>query len=175
MNKISNFHVPTRVNLEECLGSIISPDLLSCFVWFLFGRTAHNGKSFFLYLISQLLSDNFISTLSPHDVAKSQFKISEMYGKKVNLVDEVGDRTIPDFDKIKLLITGGLATIEFKGKGGFTVKLEVPQVFDNSSPFRLVESVYHFFGQTLNPDLGTPVLIKAYFLIVAYKFFKFLC
>ncbi|ETI67264.1 DUF5906 domain-containing protein [Neobacillus vireti] len=129
LNKISNLDVPTRANLEECLGSIISPDLLSRFVWFLFGRTAHNGKSFFLYLISQLLSDNFISTLSPHDVAKSQFKISEMYGKKVNLVDEVGDRAIPDFDKIKLLITGGLATIEFKGKGGFTVKLEVPQVW----------------------------------------------
>ncbi|MDP4085105.1 MAG: DUF5906 domain-containing protein [Bacillota bacterium] len=129
LNKISNHHAPTRANLEECLGSVISPELLSRFVWFLFGRTAHNGKSFFLYLISQLLTQDFISTLSPHDVAKSQFKISEMYGKKVNLVDETGDKSIPDFDKIKILVTGGLATIEFKGKGGFTVKLEVPQVW----------------------------------------------
>jgi putative DNA primase/helicase len=129
LNKLSNHHVPTRRNLEECLGSIVSPELLTRFIWFLFGRTAHNGKSFFGYLIQQLVGQEYVSTLSPHDVARSQFKIAEMYGKKVNYVDETGEKSIPDFDKIKILATGGQTTVEFKGRNGFTVKLEVPQVW----------------------------------------------
>lgn len=129
LNKMSNFHEPTRANLEEALGSIVSPELLTRFVWFLFGRTAHNGKSFFIHFIKQLVDENILGTLTPHDVAKSQFKMAELYGKKVNVVDETGDTPIPAFDKIKILVTGGYVTIEFKGKNAFTVKLEVPQVW----------------------------------------------
>jgi phage/plasmid-associated DNA primase len=129
LDKMSNYHVPTRANLEEALGSIVSPELLTRFVWFLFGRTAHNGKSFFLTLIKQLIEEKSFATLSPHDVAKSQFKVAELYGKRVNMVDETGEVPIPAFDRIKILITGGFITIEFKGKNAFTVKLEVPQVW----------------------------------------------
>jgi P4 family phage/plasmid primase-like protien len=129
LNKFSNFHAPTRANLEECLGSIISPNLLSRYVWFLFGRTAHNGKSSFGNLIAQLVDKKFIGTLLPHDVGKSQFKLAELYGKRVNWVDETGEKPIPDFDKIKMLVTGGYVPIEKKGKDAFTVKLEVPQVW----------------------------------------------
>ncbi|MBM7565267.1 DUF5906 domain-containing protein [Paenibacillus sacheonensis] len=129
LNKISNFHAPTRTNLEEILGAAVSPELLARYAWFLFGRTAHNGKSFFLHLISQLINPRFIGGLSPHDVAKSQFKIAELYGKKVNLIDEIGTSPIPDFDKIKSLITGGFQPIEFKGKDTFTAKIEVVQVW----------------------------------------------
>jgi P4 family phage/plasmid primase-like protien len=129
LSKLSNYHAPTRKNLEECLGSIVSPELLTRYIWFLFGRTAHNGKSFFGFLIQLLIGQEYVSTLSPHDVARSQFKIAEMYGKKVNYVDETGEKAIPDFDKIKILATGGQTTVEFKGKNGFSVQLEVPQVW----------------------------------------------
>lgn len=49
-------------------------------------------------------------------LGKSQFKVAELYGKRVNWVDETGDKPIPDFDKIKMLVTGGYVTIEKKGK-----------------------------------------------------------
>ncbi|MEH7347545.1 phage/plasmid primase, P4 family [Gottfriedia acidiceleris] len=129
LDKITSHHLPSRLNLEECLGAIISPELLSPFVWFLYGRSAHNGKSFYQFLIQQLVGINNVSTVSPHDFNGNKFTTSQLYEKKVNLVDEVGENRIPQFNKIKELVTGGIMTIEFKGKGGFSAKVEVPQVW----------------------------------------------
>lgn len=162
LDKISNYHEPTRTNLEEILGSVVSPELLPRYAWFLFGRTAHNGKSFFLHMIMQLVSQKFIGGLSPHDVAKSQFKVAELYGKRVNLIDEIGTAAIPEFDKIKSLITGGVQSIEFKGKGAFTAKIECVQVWasnffpnireEGNQVNRRLEIIPFDFNFTLDPN-----------------------
>ncbi|KAA6454390.1 phage/plasmid primase, P4 family [Bacillus cereus] len=122
--KVSDGHVPTIKNIHEMFGAVLYPTLLVPKMFYLYGRSAHNGKSTVLYMIQKTFnSGDNISAISPQKLAENAFAGSSIYGKLANIVDDQPDEVIRDSGTLKTIITGGYVDIEYKGKGSQTVQM----------------------------------------------------
>lgn len=81
----------------------------------LYGPNGNNGKSTLLNLISQLVGAENASFLSLQDTAE-RFKLIGLYGKAVNIGDDISSNYIPDTERFKMLVTGGTVSAEHKGQ-----------------------------------------------------------
>ena len=81
----------------------------------LYGPNGNNGKSTLLNLISQLVGMENASFLSLQDTAE-RFKLIGLYGKAVNIGDDISSNYIPDTERFKMLVTGGTVSAEHKGQ-----------------------------------------------------------
>ncbi|PGZ56825.1 DNA primase [Bacillus cereus] len=122
--KVSDEHLPTVKNIHEMFGAVLYPNLLVPKMFYLYGRSAHNGKSTVLYMIQKTFnSGENISAISPQKLAENAFAGSSIYGKLANIVDDQPDEVIRDSGTLKTIITGGYVDIEYKGKGSQTVQM----------------------------------------------------
>ncbi|MFK4316007.1 MULTISPECIES: phage/plasmid primase, P4 family [unclassified Bacillus (in: firmicutes)] len=122
--KVSDGHLPTIKNIHEMFGAVLYPNLLVPKMFYLYGRSAHNGKSTVLYMIQKTFnSGENISAISPQKLAENAFAGSSIYGKLANIVDDQPDEVIRDSGTLKTIITGGYVDIEYKGKGSQTVQM----------------------------------------------------
>lgn len=124
LKKVSDGHLPTIKNIHEMFGAVLYPTLLVPKMFYLYGRSAHNGKSTVLYMIQKTFnSGTNISAVSPQKLATNTFAGSSIYGKLANIVDDQPDEIIQDSGTLKTIITGGYIDIEYKGKGSQTVQM----------------------------------------------------
>src|SRR5699024_5055053 len=127
LQKVSNGHKPTIKNIYEMFGAVLYPKLLVPKMFYLYGRSAHNGKSTLLFMIQKTFnSGNDISAVSPQKLATNTFAGSSIYGKKANIVDDLPGEVIEDSGLLKTIITGGYIEIEAKGKDSQTVQMNTP-------------------------------------------------
>lgn len=130
LNKVTKGHEPSRKNIEEMFACILYPKVLVPKMFYLYGRTAHNGKSSILYLIHKTfnLHGGNISAVPPQKLADNTFAGSSLYGKLANIVDDLPDVQINDAGLLKSIITGGYVDIEQKGKDSRTVEMSLTMI-----------------------------------------------
>src|SRR5699024_5760952 len=127
IKKVSSGHKPTIKNIYEMFGAVLSPKLLVPKMFYLYGRSAHNGKSTLLFMIQKTFNTgNDISAVSPQKLAANTFAGSSIYGKIANIVDDLPSDVIEDSGLLKTIITGGYIEIEAKGKDSHTVQMTTP-------------------------------------------------
>lgn len=125
LKKVTENHVPTFHNICEMFGAVLYPTLLVPKMFYLYGRSADNGKSTLLFMIQKTFNDgNNMSAVSPQKLAENTFAGSEIYGKMANIIDDLPDETIEDSGALKTIITGGYLNIEAKNKDGRTVLMD---------------------------------------------------
>lgn len=125
LNKVTKNHEPSLRNMEEMFACVMYPEILVPKMFYLYGRTAHNGKSSVLNMIHETFDSKGgnISAVSPQRLATNNFAGASMYGKLANIVDDQPDQLIQDSGLLKTIITGGRIEIERKGKDSETVKM----------------------------------------------------
>lgn len=130
LQKISCGHRPTIENIKEMFACVLYPKLLVPKMFYLYGRTAHNGKSSILNMIHETFDSEGgnISAISPQKLADNTFAGASIYGKLANIVDDLPDKPIEDSGLLKTIITGGRIEIERKGKDSETVKIETTMI-----------------------------------------------
>lgn len=109
----------------------------------LYGPSGSNGKSTLLNMLRQLVGDENASFLSLQDTAE-RFRLMEVYGKAVNIGDDISGAYLPDSSLFKKLVTGetvlgekkGQDPVSFRSYAKFFFALnELPPVSDKSSAF----------------------------------------
>lgn len=85
----------------------------------LYGANGSNGKSTLLNMLKQLLGTENASFLSLQDTAE-KFRLVEMYGKAVNIGDDIPETYLPDSSLFKRLVTGEAVMAEKKGQDPIT-------------------------------------------------------
>lgn len=125
LQKVTKGHLPSYQNICEMLACVMYPEILVPKMFYLYGRTAHNGKSSVLNMIFETFDKNGgqISSVSPQSLASNKFAGSSVYGKLANVVDDQPDALIEDSGMLKTIITGGRIEIERKGKDSESVKM----------------------------------------------------
>ncbi|GEC84545.1 DNA primase [Lysinibacillus sphaericus] len=125
LHKVANGHEASIQNIKEMFACVLYPDVLVPKMFYLYGRSAHNGKSSVLNMIHETFDKNGgnISAVSPQKLASNTFAGASMYGKIANVVDDQPDQFIEDSGMLKTIITGGRIEIERKGKDSETVKM----------------------------------------------------
>jgi putative DNA primase/helicase len=125
LNRVSDGYEPSRKNIEEMFGCVLYPMALVPRLFYLYGKSAHNGKSMLLFLIHKTFNYNGgnISAISPQKLATNTFAGSSIHGKLANIVDDQPDQIIEDSGVLKTIITGGYVDIERKGKDSEAVQM----------------------------------------------------
>ncbi|MDF2612796.1 MAG: phage primase, family [Clostridia bacterium] len=125
LDNISCSDKDLRALIEEMIGYILLPrnELGKCFI--LTGDGA-NGKSTLLKCLKRLIGRHNISSLGLGELGE-KFKTAELYGKLLNLGDDIGNGYIEDNSVFKKLVTGEALTVERKGADPFD--------FENYSKF----------------------------------------
>lgn len=109
----------------------------------LYGASGNNGKSTLLNMLRQLVGAENASFLSLQDTAE-KFRLVEVYGKAVNIGDDIPSTYIPDSSTFKKLVTGEAIMAEKKGQDPiafnsyaklFFAMNELPAVSDKSKAF----------------------------------------
>ncbi len=109
----------------------------------LYGPTGANGKSTLLNMLRQMIGAENASFLSLQDTAE-KFRLAEIYGKAVNIGDDIPSSYLPDSSTFKKLATGDPVMAEKKGQDPiaftnyakmFFAMNELPAVSDKSRAF----------------------------------------
>lgn len=150
LDKVTDGYEPSRKNIEEMLGCVLYPGVLVPKIHFLYGASAHNGKSSILNLIHATFNKNgnAVSAVTPQKLATNNFAASSLYGKAVNIVDDLPDTTIQDSGVLKSAVTGGWIEIERKGQNAQTVKMNTTFIIASNFLPSFSES-----GQAINRRL----------------------
>lgn len=139
--KITENHLPSIENIKEMLACIAYPGILVPKLWYLYGKTASNGKSSLINMIYQTFNSEGgnISAVSPHKLSSNNFSSAAIYGKLANVTDDNPDFQIEDSGDLKTIITGGPTQIERKGKDSITVRITATMVVASNHLPRFAE------------------------------------
>lgn len=109
----------------------------------LYGQSGSNGKSTLLNMLAQMVGRENASFLSLQDTAE-RFRLVEVYGKAVNIGDDIPNSYFPDSSRFKKLVTGETVIGERKGQDPIAFKPyakmffamnDLPPVSDKSRAF----------------------------------------
>lgn len=128
--KVTDNYVPSIENIKEMFACVLYPKVLVPKMFYLYGRTAHNGKSSLLNMLHSTFNRDGgnISAVSPQKLATNTFAGASIYGKMANIVDDQPDQLIEDAGTLRTMITGGYIEIERKGKDSETVKIQTTMI-----------------------------------------------
>lgn len=117
LDRISCYDDSVRDLLEEMAGYCMyrRNELRKAFI--LIGDKA-NGKSTYLDCIAYMLGDNNLSSLDLSELG-DRFRTAELFGKLVNIGDDIGDEFIRNPAVFKKLVSGDRITLERKGQDPF--------------------------------------------------------
>lgn len=117
LNKIAVNDKKIRAILEEILGYILFRKNSFAATFILTGDGS-NGKSSFLKIILQLVGESNKASLDLNELDQ-RFKTAELFGKLVNIGDDISKGYIKESSVFKKLSTGETLNVERKGKDPF--------------------------------------------------------
>lgn len=125
LKKVTENYQPSIENLIEMFSAVLYPDILISKMWYLYGKSAANGKSSVLNMIQQTFNKDGgnIASISPHKLSTNNFASAAMYGKAASITDDNPDFVIQDSGELKSVITGGIISIEKKGRDPISVRM----------------------------------------------------
>lgn len=125
LEKVSDGYEPTIENIKEMFACVLYPGLLVPKMFYLYGRSAHNGKSSLINMIQYTFNKkgDSISAVTPQKLATSPFASASMYGKLGNVVDDQPNKVIEDSGVLKSILSGNVVEIERKGKNSESVRI----------------------------------------------------
>lgn len=100
--------------IYECIGYCLVNNTFAQKFFILYGEGG-NGKSTFLKVLQNLLTENNISAISLHDFSDSKFRIISIVGKLANLGDDIEHKAVLNTAIIKKIVTGDNIIVERKG------------------------------------------------------------
>lgn len=117
LDKISCYDEQIRSLLVEMAGYCMyrRNELRKAFI--LIGDKA-NGKSTYLDCIAYMIGEVNVSALDLKELG-DRFRTAELFGKLVNIGDDIGDEFIPNPAIFKKLVSGDRVTVERKGQDPF--------------------------------------------------------
>ena len=167
LNNVSCDNKDLRALIEEMVGYILlnRNELGKCFI---LTGDGSNGKSTLLNCIKDMVGRENISSLGLNEL-NQRFKTAELYGKLLNIGDDIGNGYIEDNSVFKKLVTGEAVTVERKGSDPFDFenysKLifacnDMPRINDTSTGLKRRLVIIPFMARfDRNKDKFNPFII----------------
>lgn len=159
-NQISGKETDKKTLLYEIIGyCLVRRNVFSKF--FICYGEGQTGKSTYLELIKRLIGESNSAYLSLNDLGQ-QYKPAELFGKLINLGDDIPYKGLQETDVLKKLVTGEMFAAEQKyvqkplnfsnfAKLIFTTN-KLPEVYDRTSGFYRRVMIIEINNKIENPD-----------------------
>ena len=147
IKEIANFDEEVEQLLYEAIGNCFY--LLNSFRGsvMLYGE-GRNGKSTLMNIILQVVGDENASKLSLQNLSE-RFMLADIYGKAVNIGDDIPSTFIPDTSVFKKLATGEHVSAEHKGQDPFAFSSYAKMFFSMNELPPVGEKSAGFFSRVL--------------------------
>jgi len=120
LDKITCGDKEVRSLLEEMIGYCMLPTTKYQVSFILYGGGS-NGKSTLLDMITNMIGDSNVSSLSMSEL-NHNFKLSQISGKLVNIGDDINGDYIKDNSIFKKLVTGDELTVDVKNETPYKMR-----------------------------------------------------
>ena len=120
-----------------------SVDLQKAFIFY--GKTAENGKSVLVELITNLVGDENTSHVSIHELQNGRFYASELTNKLLNVVAELPRNHLRSVEVFKSLVTGDKMSVEQKYKNRYSIKPYAKNIFTANELPRVEDTTQGFY------------------------------
>lgn len=87
------------------------------------------GKTQFNQVIAKLVGANMTATVSPNELAKDSHSGSDLFGKSLNVIDDLGTSPLNETSIIKALIGSGFIRVNPKNLAAFSFKPEILNIW----------------------------------------------
>lgn len=134
--------------IEEIIGHCLTPSMKYEKAVFLTGDGG-NGKGTLLALITALLGDSNVSSVSLQTLTENRFASAELFGKLANLNADIPPKYIEDSSRFKELVSGDLIYAEKKYKPGFQFRNRAKLIFSMNEIPATADTTYGFFRRQL--------------------------
>ena len=144
LNRISCNNYERKQTILEMIGYSMTTSVKLQKAFILYGKTAGNGKSTLINIISELIGKENIGYVTLEDLSTNKFATSEIKGKILNIGSEMTKEYLKDVSIFKQWITGDDLEIEEKFKKKQTITPyakfifnanELPKVADKTNGF----------------------------------------
>lgn len=127
LEKVTQGHRASRMNIEEMFAAVLSPEIVISKIFYLYGRSAANGKSSILNMIQETFNENGqnIAAVTPQKLATDKFAAASIQNKLAVINDDLPSSKIEDSGVLKSIVTSGWIEIERKGQQSETIKANV--------------------------------------------------
>lgn len=92
-----------------------------------------NGKSLFLYALTELLGRDNVSAVSLHSIENDRFAVSQLVGKLANICADIPTSKLMSTAKFKGIVSGDLITAEAKYRSHFEFRPFCRLVFSTNA------------------------------------------
>lgn len=153
--------------IYECIGYCLVNNTFAQKFFILYGEGG-NGKSTFLRLLKELLSEKNISAISLQDFDNNKFRIGIIVNKYANLGDDIESTAILNTATIKKIVTGDDVIIENKGQTPYSytphAKLffscnSIPSIYDTSKGMQDRLIIIPMINRIRGTELATPTIV----------------
>lgn len=120
-----------------------SVELQKAFIFL--GKSAENGKSVLVEVITEFVGDDNASHVSIHELQNGRFYASEITDKTLNVVSELPRNNLKSVEVFKSLVTGDKMSVEQKYKDRFTIKPYAKNIFTANELPRVDDTTEGFY------------------------------
>ena len=162
LDKISCNNYHRKQSILEMIGYSMTTSVKLQKAFILYGKTAGNGKSTLVNLISELIGKENIAYVTLEDLNTNKFATSRIKGKLLNIGSEMTKEYLKDISNFKQWISGDDLEIEEKFKNKETIRPyakfifnanELPKVADKTDAFYRRLQIIPFEARFSNKDI----------------------
>lgn len=130
--------------IEEMIGYCLIPSMQYEKAFFLHGE-GENGKGTTIAVITAMLGDENVSSVSLQELAENRFAIARLFGKMMNAHADIPPKYIENSGPFKELVSGDLIFAEEKFKPGFQFRNRAKLIFSMNEIPATNDTTYGFF------------------------------
>lgn len=134
-----------RKTILQIIGYCMTTSVKLQKAFIFYGKTAENGKSVLVDLITELIGDVNTSHVSIHDMQGGKFYSSELTNKLLNVVAELPRNNLKSVEVFKSLVTGDKMAVEKKYKDRYTIKPYAKNIFTANELPRVDDTTEGFY------------------------------
>jgi P4 family phage/plasmid primase-like protien len=120
-----------------------SVDFQQAFIFY--GKTAENGKSVLVELITNLIGYENTSHVSIHDLQEGRFYAAELNNKLLNAISELPRSHLKSVEIFKSVVTGDAMAVEEKYKTRYSIKPYAKNIFTTNELPRVDDKTEGFY------------------------------
>ena len=120
-----------------------SVELQKAFIFY--GKSAENGKSVLVELISNLIGEENTCHVSIHELQGGRFYASELTNKLLNVVAELPRNHLKSVEVFKSIVTGDKMSVEQKYKDRYSIKPYAKNIFTANELPRVEDTTEGFY------------------------------
>lgn len=145
LDDITSCNEARKKTILQIIGYCMTTSVKLQKAFIFYGKTAENGKSVLVEVITVLIGDDNTAHVSLHDMQNGKFYSSELTDKLLNVVAELPRNNLKSVEVFKSLVTGDKMAVEKKYKDRYTIKPYAKNIFTANELPRVDDTTEGFY------------------------------